>query len=432
MKLKQLYLKNFRGFTDSRIKFKSQTTVIIGQNGAGKTTILDSIAICMTHFTGKLFSSTEGYNIDAWFTAQDITNSVQKGLCSITLEDSNCNNGEEFVIEVSKNRAEKGLKFDRQPDSCITSLKDKLRENRVSSLPIIAYFNVHRTYPAKEQSKVKRTYNNLLFAYDRSLALKSPSFSTFERWFNQQIVEENAYKIEKKDFDIELPSLKYIRLALNKFLSNIQPNTYGEIHIKTESSTLPDFDVNTNQHIVIEKNGNEFLLNQLSEGERMVITLVAEISRRLVLANKENPLNGDGIVLIDEIELHLHPNWQKLIIHALEKTFPNISFVVTSHSPLILSSLRKSSIKVFNNFTEIPNSELPDIYTATSDEVLDRLMMADDSFNPFEEKLQEIDLLFNEMKFEKAYEILQKIKTELNSNPEWLVDYEERLDFARK
>lgn len=432
MRLKQINLKNFRGFKKFKMDLDSRTNVIIGQNGAGKTTILDSIAICFTHLTGNLSSSNEGYNIDAWFTSQDITNGENDGKCEIIVQDPSINDNQPFKIEVTKQRDQKGLSFDKAPEQCLKTIKDKLKTNQILSIPIIAYYNVHRTYPLNEDLKEpKKVYNKLLFAYEKSLVLRSPSFKKFEKWFQQQVIEDNAYKVKNKDLNLELPSLKNIRNALDKFLSIIQPDTFGSIQSTSESTTFIDFDVTTKQNLIIEKSGKEILFNQLSDGERMIVGLVAEITRRLILANEKDPINGTGIVLIDEIELHLHPNWQRRIIQALEGTFPNVMFILTTHSPLVLSSLRRSSIKVISNSQSVPTEELPDIYTGTSDEILERLMLSQDSYNPYKNKISEIDKLFNEMKFDLAKEKLKQIKSELNSNPEWIKDYEERIEFAR-
>jgi predicted ATP-binding protein involved in virulence len=99
--------------------------------------------------------------------------------------------------------------------------------------------------------------------------------------------------------------------------------------------------------LVIDKNKVTFEVEtNLSEGEKMLIQLIADISRRLTLANPslENPLEGTGIILIDEIELHLHPKWQRNILPALTKTFPNIQFIVTTHSPQVLSNVPNGSV----------------------------------------------------------------------------------------
>jgi len=99
---------------------------------------------------------------------------------------------------------------------------------------------------------------------------------------------------------------------------------------------------------------------QLSQGEKSLMALVADISRRLVLLNPslENPLNGAGIVLIDEVDLHLHPEWQQSILINLTKTFPSIQFVVSTHSPQVLSTVHHDSIRVLNN-SEIHRVHVP-------------------------------------------------------------------------
>ena len=92
-------------------------------------------------------------------------------------------------------------------------------------------------------------------------------------------------------------------------------------------------------------------MEQLSDGEKGFITLIGDIARRLAIANPEskNPLLGEGIILIDEIELHLHPSWQIEIIPQLRDTFPNCQFIIITHSPLVLSSIRN-----FDNEKLIP------------------------------------------------------------------------------
>ena len=102
----------------------------------------------------------------------------------------------------------------------------------------------------------------------------------------------------------------------------------------------------------VEKNGEQFSISQLSHGEKGVMVMVGDLARRLSIANPEleDPLLGFGIVLIDEIELHLHPAWQRSIIPTLEATFPNIQFIATTHSPQVLSSLKQENVFVLEEF----------------------------------------------------------------------------------
>ncbi|WP_436718331.1 AAA family ATPase [Escherichia coli] len=96
-------------------------------------------------------------------------------------------------------------------------------------------------------------------------------------------------------------------------------------------------------HMSIDKNGQTLNVLQLSQGEKSLMALVGDIARRLAMMNPmlENPLNGEGIILIDEVDMHLHPTWQRTIIQRLTTTFPHCQFVLTTHSPLVISVLTR-------------------------------------------------------------------------------------------
>lgn len=105
--------------------------------------------------------------------------------------------------------------------------------------------------------------------------------------------------------------------------------------------------------MLVEKNGELLSLNQLSDGEKNMIAMIGDIARRLSMANPNlpNPLEGDGIVMIDEVDLHLHPKWQQKILISLEEAFPNVQFIVTTHSPQVLTTVKSEGIQglVFEN-----------------------------------------------------------------------------------
>ncbi|WP_227136346.1 AAA family ATPase [Kosakonia radicincitans] len=113
--------------------------------------------------------------------------------------------------------------------------------------------------------------------------------------------------------------------------------------------------------LVLYKNNKEISAQQLSQGEKSLLSLIGDLTRRLVLLNPglENPLEGEGIVLIDEIDLHLHPSWQQTVILNLQKTFPNLQLIVTTHSPQVLSTVYSRSIRSLHEVNDILNT-IPD------------------------------------------------------------------------
>lgn len=104
--------------------------------------------------------------------------------------------------------------------------------------------------------------------------------------------------------------------------------------------------LNPSRMIITNGNGENLRIEQLSGGYKAVLSMVADIAKRLAMANpnSKNPLQEEAVILIDELDLHLHPRWQKSIVSDLKRTFPNCQFIVTTHSPFIVQSLTKEEI----------------------------------------------------------------------------------------
>jgi predicted ATP-binding protein involved in virulence len=139
--------------------------------------------------------------------------------------------------------------------------------------------------------------------------------------------------------------------------------------------------------MLVDKNGETFNLEQLSDGEKNLIALVGDIARRLSIANPndEEPLKGDGIILIDEVDLHLHPAWQRLIIPKLTELFPNCQFFVTTHSPQVLSHVKPENIFLLKNKNnELSWTKPEESYGKNTDRILEDILGVD--ARPKEEK----------------------------------------------
>lgn len=440
MKLRRLEFTNFRLFQEFNIEFQDENLlVIIGENGSGKTSILDAIALCLTHFTGELISNKKGYNIDSWFKDDDVLIGKKSGKITLHFSYINPINNKFFgdyhnngIISVSKELNEIGLKFDKQPNDFISFYKKAIENNSLKSIPLIAFYNVNRTYDYSKNDKIE-TYNEKLFAYEKSLTIDTPNFQYFEDWFIKQEILENSLKVRENNLQYKLNSINNVRTAFSTFMSHFSGNIFNELLVVREIELEAGFKQDVKPHLAIKKNNIITKYKQLSSGERMIISLVCDIARRLSIANENNDyaLSGEGVVLIDEVELHLHPRWQKVILSALVKTFPNIQFLVTTHSPLVLSSVRKNSIMLMKNAELVSNADLPNIYSATANEILERLLSTDSSIDDYDQFKSQIDDYFNKGDYKSAKKKLEELKTIINANPKWLADYEKRIDFAR-
>lgn len=171
----------------------------------------------------------------------------------------------------------------------------------------------------------------------------------------------------------------------------------------------------------VTKNGKEFSVDQLSDGEKCTLALIGDLARRMALANQnlDNPLEGNGIVLIDEIELHMHPTWQRMILPVLKKTFPNIQFLITTHSPQVLGEAG-NDFNIFllstNEENEIDVETINRLDGFSSDYIL-REFMNTDSVNPeFSKLVQQVENYVHEDRLEEAEKILEQIKSIVGVN----------------
>jgi len=110
------------------------------------------------------------------------------------------------------------------------------------------------------------------------------------------------------------------------------------------------YEIEPEEGFFVKKNNVWLDARQLSQGERTLMALIGDIARRLILLNpsRDNPLKGSGVVLIDEVELHLHPEWQQKILPNLIEVFPNIQFIITTHSPQVLTTCTNKEIRVLS------------------------------------------------------------------------------------
>jgi predicted ATP-binding protein involved in virulence len=184
---------------------------------------------------------------------------------------------------------------------------------------------------------------------------------------------------------------------------------------------------------VIEKAGKEINFERLSDGEKCYITLVLDIARRLSLQNDGSwpLLDGEQIILIDEVGLHLHPSWQLQVLSNLERKFPNCQFFVSSHSPLVLSSLgEQERLVVLRDGRQLELSDIP--YGDNGDYILKRFFGLKEVRNP--QVQREIDYISAELS--KEHPDFNEIERKLDALKAKGVQFEEsvkmRLLLAQK
>ncbi|MDR2892159.1 MAG: AAA family ATPase [Deltaproteobacteria bacterium] len=333
MKLESLGLKNFRCFTDITVDFDPQLTVFVGVNGAGKTALLDAIAVFLEPLMKKQYSLENSYpfiqidNSDiSLLTKKEPTFSIKFSEIKKL--------GDSFVTQSNGS----GILDIGSRIEYIKHIYPAILEQRpYYGKHIFAYYGAQRCLPKNYAT------NRPLKGID---ALREGAFSaqvdfnTSLVWFNDKDAEEARQNRNKNDLTYRDPHLSAVRDAITKSLGG---DMYEFPHM---DGVPPELYINNKQ------NGLPYKVTQLSDGYKTMLALVMDLARRMAMANAEqfgprkSVLESPGIVLIDEVDLHLHPSWQQTVLPSLMNIFPNTQFIVTTHSPQVLTSIPAKHIRV--------------------------------------------------------------------------------------
>ncbi|MGE1174911.1 AAA family ATPase [Pseudomonas sp. BW7P1] len=347
-------------------KTSSNVTVFVGNNGAGKTTLLKSLATSLSWLVARIRTEK---GIGSHLANDDIRNGASIAMVHVAVLDTSLarsNIPEVFaketlfswtVARVKQGRKSASHSVLTDASRLADHYRTLLTADNKASLPLVAYYPVERSVleiPLK--IRTKHTFDQL-DGYDNSLN-RGVDFRRFFEWFREREDSENETGIS--DTALAEISIKFgydsdVWKTLSKLKASSRDRQLTAVR-SAIAAFMPGFTNLRVQrkprlHMAIDKDGVTLNVAQLSQGEKSMMALVGDIARRLAMMNQslDNPLHGDGIVLIDEVDLHLHPKWQRSLIRQLSETFPNCQFVLTTHSPLVISDAKDVLVYVLNN-----------------------------------------------------------------------------------
>ena len=416
MKVNRLKMNSFRGISDLTLEFDTdEPTVFIGINGVGKSSILECLAILLSWLTKRI--QTPNSNGRS-FNEDDIKNGCKETHNEITISI----NDWELVWSLTKVR--KGRSQDTSSNlvglkGVVDNIHSQLDANSYAALPLAVYYPTNRAVldiPLK--IRTKHSFEQIT-AYDEVLTGGRIDFRRFFEWFREREDYENELRLNDSDRyrDRQLEAVRYAFANLLDGFSNL----------RVRRSPLLRMTVN--------KQGEELIVNQLSDGEKCLLALAGDLARRLAIANPNpdcNPLEGSGVVLIDEIELHLHPKWQRAIIPNLKKTFPNCQFIITTHSPQVISDLKW--VHLLRSTSEgIAIDRVPS-FGKDSNRILETLMGTPERPQEIKEDLRELFRLIDKGELGKARQFRQELAHKMGEeDPEfvradWLIQRKEIIN----
>lgn len=323
MKLKSVEIENYRAIEKLSLWLDPSLTVLHGDNGCGKTSVLSAIAVGLGAIPELLSDVSE---LD--FHEEDQREGAEEPRISLTAMDGTFWERQSGRVN-DQMREQKMIALARFLESRVIRAKVDLDD-----LPLAAFYSTDRIV-----SGLSKVPDDLKVRFPRLSALKGAlaartDFGRLLTWFYFKEVEELKVQRERRDFDYQSKDLAAVRQAIASML----PEVFDP---RTESNP-PRLVVSRKSEGRVEK----LSLDQLSGGYRIMLALAADLAARMVTGNPhlDDPLKSEAVVLIDELELHLHPAWQQRILADLRRTFPNAQFIVSTHSPQVLTTVEPQRI----------------------------------------------------------------------------------------
>jgi predicted ATP-binding protein involved in virulence len=512
--LKELRMTNFRQFEALNIHFHEKLTVLIGENGSGKTTILEAIDKAMRLFSERIERADSYIDPRNFFFVSDINNqndnSKVEVFTDIKVDDGTViehvqlkradwkerlneinkeiqSHFEEADLRIEKSRVD----YDDNPDlfDRYKSEVERERDQKVNALKKEEEIIVVYKYEEDQEMEVLSEFNQDEVSWYVSIERNVRKKGEFDKVQKIEDYGETLDRIRKVTTDISIPFFKYypcrdldntpakgktngngqnyrnnlveeestsietfttwyrrierqsaekndfrllqqIQKAIYELLSDEKSHRFDNLRLSYLNEEKPDGE------LWIDKNGGALKLEQLSSGETMLFLLVSDLARRFVLANPssvEPYKTGSAIILIDEVDLHLHPQWQIKVLGKFCSLFPKAQFLVTTHSPLIITHLKpkESKVGLLKNVSKnLPLEWLSNYAGRTLEDFIYEFYGIKKRPETMQKELDELFDLIDRNKTDEARAKLETLKKQLGDSDAAILDAETIIEFA--
>lgn len=407
MRIDGLEIQNFKKFANQTIDFHPQFTLLVGDNGAGKTSILDALAVA-AGLWHKVAPGSGWRNILSEEVRLEPVNMGDRILfrlelpCAITARGKI---GEVEGFKWTRMVRQGGYRTTnakaREAETAIATLVNAA-ETQTAPLPVLAYYGAGRAWaPTNKRTSIRTSQRKRqqFDAYRNCLDTRIHDHELNE-WFLFETLATNGHAEGR-------PGFRAVKTAVLGCIPGADSVRY-------------DSDL---KEIVLSIAGNEQPYYNLSAGQRMMLAMVADIAIKAVTLNSyllgpDHPGASDpmhvlrqspGMVLIDELDVHLHPKWQRRVASDLKRTFEKIQFVCTSHSPQIIGEVKPEEVRLLDGEVKTPNRS----FGIDSSRVLEELMGAKPRNDVIEELLKKLFGLIDREDFEGARRLLPEVEAKL-------------------
>lgn len=354
MKLNNIKITNYRCFKEAELDFDEHITLIVGKNGAGKTAILDAVAVSVSTFLLGIDGGVSRSILkdDARYEFHDLNGTIDpQHQFPVSIESTGDCLDTKDIKWVRSLNSESG-KTTVKDAGDLTNIAREVQNQIMTGdkslvLPMISYYGTGRLYAQKKEKRNKESLTEFKrqVGYVDCMAAESNE-KLMLNWFQTQTLK--SLQQQQKTGLLEKPILlKTVEKAICKSYERISGARNANLF----------FDLDTHKLVLEFESADgcaqRFAMDEMSDGYKNTLSMIGDIAYRMAVLN---PVLGNqvlektsGIVLIDEIDLHLHPQWQQTILNDLHAIFPGIQFIVSSHAPAVINSVSREQIRILDN-----------------------------------------------------------------------------------
>lgn len=328
MVIEKLSIKDFRGIHDLDLDLRGKSAVLFGINGVGKSSVLASVSLLYANIINRLVRMR--FKQTVRFEESDIK--IGKASARIKAEFKFGQEKGTYCYSRAVYRKRNPIILSKDLERLVAHYRERylpedetddennfIDRSEGSNIPIFVNYGVNRLV-IKTPLRIRKSEDYGQFAAFEKAIENQIAFSKLFEWFlEQELYETQQQKLDPAYEDIPLKAVKKAMLVML--------DGYRDVHITAKPYSMK---VYRDQEVLD--------ILQLSDGEKCTLALFGDLARRLAIANPglDDPLKGVGVALIDEIELHMHTSWQRKVVRVLKDTFPNVQFIITTHSPQVI------------------------------------------------------------------------------------------------